>query len=233
MDKKLSKMRNAHIVAITAGMAILATALTGTAWAASIKGHIKAAPPHAFNSSHPINISKGTRAWVYYGYNGQASDMRTDVSNIAKFSAIDCPTLSVWTSGPAPAYITFTGAENGPSDNFVFVNGPFTNGNGGGQSGNKFSFTSKLIARAETVRVYLISFDSKSDLSVSLTSNSGVVSKFHKDVVLPTKDGDGTGANHGYGILTLHIKGKVGEVLTRIIQGPAGVGVVSIVFAGG
>ncbi|MGC9259540.1 MAG: hypothetical protein ACP5I8_05590 [Phycisphaerae bacterium] len=214
MDMKSLKIRSSTILAVAASMALLGATFGATAWAVGIKGHVAAAPSRAFKPSNPINISKGTGAWVYYGYNGQTDGMNTDASNVASFSALNCPTLSAWTSGPAPAYVTFTGANNGPSNNFVFVNGPFSNGNGGGQSGNKFSFTSKLIAPSETLRVYLISFDSKSDLSVSLSSGGSVVSKFHKDVVLPTRDGDGTGANHGYGILTLKVKGKVGEVLT-------------------
>ena len=214
MDRKSLSIRNSAILAIAASAAMLGVSFGGTAWAAGIKGRIAAAPRRAFKYSRPINISKGTAAWVYCGYNGQSDGINTDSANAASFSAINCSTLSVWTSGPAPAYITFTGANNGASENFVFVNGPYTNGQGGGQSGNTFSFTSKLIAPSETLRVYLISFNSKSDITASLTSGGAVVGKFHKDVVLPTRDGDGTGANHGYGILTLKVKGHVGEVLT-------------------
>ncbi len=215
MKIKSLKMRNSALLAMMAGAAIWGAALGSTARAATIKGRVDTAPARAFHASTPINISKGAAAWVYYGYNGNAKDMYTDATNAAHFSAVNCPNLSVWTTGTAPAYVTFDGYDASPSQNFVFVNGPFTNGSGGGQSGNKFSFTSHLLAASETLRVYLISFNSRSNMSATLTSGGHVVATFHKDAILPTKDGDGTGAGHGYGILTLNISGgHVGEVLT-------------------
>ena len=215
---------------VTAGKTFGVTLLVATAAAAMnlgvatasasviISGAVNAAP--ANSSSNPADISNGTAAWVYYGYNGAATGVNTDSTNAANFSSLSCPTnsLSPWTSGPG-GYVTFTGAPSGASENFVFVNGPFGN-NAAGQSGNSLSFTSDLLAPSETLNVYLLSYNSRTDITATLASSSGgtALGSFNTDVVLPSPVNDDPSANgtgHGYGVLTLNVSGAgVGDVLT-------------------
>ncbi|MGC8625881.1 MAG: PEP-CTERM sorting domain-containing protein, partial [Phycisphaerae bacterium] len=120
-------------------------------------------------------------------------------------------------TGPG-GYVTFTGASSS-SENFVFVNGPFGN-NGAGQSGNSLSFTSELLAPSETLNVYLISYNSRTDITATLAPSSGgtALGSFNTDVVLPSPvndDPSADGTGHGYGVLTLNVSGaSVGDVLT-------------------
>ncbi|MDA8376980.1 MAG: PEP-CTERM sorting domain-containing protein [Planctomycetia bacterium] len=207
---------------LVAAAAIAGAALAGMAGLASasviINGTTNAAP--ANSQSNPADISNGTAAWVYYGYNGQSTGMNTDSANAANFSSIKCPTntLSPWTTGPA-GYVTFTGASSGASENFVFVNGPFGS-NAAGISGNSLSFTTDLLAPSETLNVYLISYNSRTDITATLASSSGggSLGSFTTDAVLPSPvndDPDNNGTGHGYGILTLNISGaSTGDVLT-------------------
>ncbi|MGC9258517.1 MAG: PEP-CTERM sorting domain-containing protein, partial [Phycisphaerae bacterium] len=85
----------------------------------------------------------------------------------------------------------------------------------GGSSTNNFYFTTNLIAPSETLNLYLISFDSKSNISATLPDGGSFTAD---SVVLPyspASDTDGTGTGHGYGILSLNITGgTVGETLT-------------------
>ena len=207
---------------LLAAAAIAGAALAGMAGVASasviINGAINAAP--ANSSTNPADISNGTAAWVYYGYNSTSTGINTDPTNAASFSNLSSPqnTLSPWTSGPG-GYVTFTGASSGASENFVFVNGPFGT-NAAGVSGNSLSFTSNLLAPSETLNVYLLSYNSRTDINATLASSSGggLLGSFTTDVVLPSSvndDPDNNGAGHGYGILTLNISGaSTGDVLT-------------------
>ncbi len=183
---------------------------TGTAEPGAVSGTISSPPASALHRAAAINISHGAAAWAYYGYNGNADGAIFSSSNAANFTPLTGnPGLS---SANGYIWLTFHKAPAGPSTDFVFDQAPTA-----GANGNSLSFQTILMAPSETLRVYLVSFDSKADLSATLSSG-GSYNKI--DVVLPysaPKDGDGTGSGHGYGILTLHVKGKTGEVLTFMV----------------
>ncbi|MGC8625450.1 MAG: TIM-barrel domain-containing protein [Phycisphaerae bacterium] len=173
----------------------------------AISGALSSPPASAENQATPINISHGAAAWVYYGYNGNADGAIFSPGNVANFSPLTgIPGLS---SAGGYIWLTFHKAPAGPSTDFVFDQAPAA-----GANGNSLSFQTMLIAPSETLKLYLVSFDSKANLAATLNSG-GSFSKI--GVVLPysaPNDGDGTGSGHGYGVLTLRVKGKIGEVLT-------------------
>ena len=179
----------------------------GTAASGTISGTISSPPASAQHKAVAINISRGAAAWAYYGYHSHASGAIFSPGNAANLTPLTGnPGLS---SAHGYIWLTFHKAPIGPSTDFVFDQAPAA-----GANGNSLSFQTMLLAPSETLRVYLVSFDSKANLSATLSSG-GSYSK--TGVVLPYSaphDGDGTGSGHGYGILTLHIKGRVGEVLT-------------------
>ena len=206
-----------RVALLIAAAAVINLGVTTASASVIINGSVGAAP--ANSSTNPADISTGTSAWVYYGYNGSATGVNTDPTNAANFTRLSCPTntLSPWTSGPG-GYVTFTGASSGASENFVFVNGPFGT-NAAGQSGNSLSFNTTLLASSETLNVYLLSYNSRTDITATLTSSSGgsTIGSFTTDAVLPSPTNDdpnNNGTGHGYGILTLNISGAAaGDVL--------------------
>ena len=213
-----SSVSRGSALAIAALAAVTFVGLTGLitpARAAVIVGSVITPSSYinAINSSSTtINLSDGTAAWVYYGYNDTVSDI-TDPTNAANF-ALSGTALEAWNGGPAP-YFTFVGASSGPSENIIFSPGSGT------ASSITFLFTSTVIAPSETVQVYLGSYDTKSNISVSLTSGTNNLGTFNTDIALPTgswygtKEGDGTGTNQGGGILSLGISGAaVGDLLS-------------------
>ena len=188
--------------ALALGAALAATG-SPAAQASMITGSFSSPPASAKSSSTPIDISTGTAAWVYYGYNGTATDMNTDTPNSAGFTALASNVSISDSSGYI--YQTFTGASPAASVHFDYVNPG---------SAHYFSFTTKLIAASETLNLYLTSYDSKSDVTATLGSggsftDSGVVLPYS-----PANDTDGTGKGHGYGVLTLNINGSIGDTLT-------------------
>ncbi len=214
----------------TSSMALTAAALlglAGTASASNITG-VFSSPPASANSYNnlnytPINIATDAAAWVYYGYTNQGAYtagstsggmMNTDANNAASFSPLNYnanvnQTGLSGTSGWIE--ITYPGASS-PASSTAFI---FDQAPKGGSSTNNFYFTTKLIAPSETINLYLISFDSKSNISATLTDGGS----FKADGVVlpysPPDDADGTGKGHNYGILSLKITGgTVGETLT-------------------
>ncbi len=226
VPKGFSVISRVRISASVAGAAILAAAAfscTGTAFASTITGSFSSPPAsanrHVTTSPTPVDISSGTSAWAYYGYssnpNGSgtvAAALNTDSGNAASFSALSYtpnPSQTGFSSAGGYMELNFTGSS-GASPNFVFDQAPNP-----GSSTNNFSFTTKMIASSETLNVFLISFDSKSNISATLSSGGSYTAN---GVVLPyspPSDATGDGSGHGYGILSLHITGAtIGDTLT-------------------
>ena len=213
---------------LLAAAAIAGAALAGMAGVASasvITGVLSSPPASAnnFNNSNytPINIATGASAWVYYGYTDQASYtagsssmMNTDTNNAASFTPLNYNSNTNQSGGGLSGFqgyieMTFPGASSS-NTGFIFDQAPPS-----GSNTNNFYFTTNLIAPSETLNLYLISYDSKSNISAMLPdggsfTDTGVVLPYS-----PPGDADGTGSGHGYGVLSLHITGgTVGETLT-------------------
>ncbi|GEM_PF-704324 len=201
-SKAAANQSGAHVARI-----ILASfTAVGHGSAGAVSGTISAPPASATHRNTPINISHDAAAWAYYGYHGDAGSALFSHGNAASLTPLTGnPGLS---SASGYVWLTFHHAAAGPSTDFVFDQAPAA-----GASGNSLSFQTMLMAPSETLTVYLVSFDSKADLSATLSSGGGFS---RTGVVLPysaPNDGDGTGSGHGYGILTLKVHGRVGEVL--------------------
>ncbi|MGC9261597.1 MAG: PEP-CTERM sorting domain-containing protein [Phycisphaerae bacterium] len=230
MFSKVSPMyRGGRISSFIAGAAMACMALTAAHAQASTITGVFSSPPASANSDvttnyTPINIATDAAAWVYYGYTDQSSYtggstaggmMNTDASNVASFSPLNYNANSTQSGGGLSGatgwmQLTYPGASPTSSTAFIFDQAP-----SGGSSTNNFYFTTNLIAPAETLNLYLISYDSKSNITATLPDGG----TFTADSVVlpysPASDTDGTGKGHGYGILSLNITGgTVGQTLT-------------------
>lgn len=114
------------------------------------------------------------------------------------------------TSTDSEDYISCRGGNSGSSfaacRDFCYVVGDH----------KTIEFTHLLLAPTETVEVYLVSFDAKTNLVAQLENGpryraDGVILGNYYD---PWKDGDGTGSGHGYAILRLRVHGRIGQLLT-------------------
>ena len=224
-SNRSSVSRGYSLAAVALAVAAL-VGLAGTVSASTITGVFSSPPTSAnsFNNTNytPINIATGVSAWLYYGYTDQGSYtagspsggmMNTDTNNAAAFSPLNFNTNSSQTglSGSTGwMELTYPGASPSSSTAFIFDQAPSS-----GSSTNNFYFTTNLIASSETLNLYLISYDSKSNISATLPDGGSFTAD---GVVLPyspASDTDGTGTGHGYGILSLNITGgTIGETLT-------------------
>ncbi len=222
--KGLSSSRGISVAAATFAAVTLA-GLVGTSSASTITGAFSSPPASANNAANPttpINIATGAAAWVYYGYTQQGSYtagsssggmMNTDPANAASFSPLNFSANNSQTglSGSGGSVeLTYPGASPSSSTAFIFDQAP-----SGGSSTNNYYLTANLIAPTETLNLYLNSYDSKSNITATLPDGGSFAAT---GVVLPyspNSDTDGTGAGHGYGILSLNITGgTIGETLT-------------------
>ncbi len=196
------------------GAAVFAVAacvgLAGTASASMISATFNPAP--ASSSTAPIDISANAAAWAYYGY-GSTTTGTFSSGNTANFSQL--ASTGQYSPGHSSSsgsvWLTFPGATSGPSTEFVY-----TWGNGSTGNSYAYSLTTTLLAPSETLNLYLLSFDSASNISATLSSGNGSYS--NNDVVFPPtpgSTGNGTGLGHGYAVLSLAISGdSTGDVLT-------------------
>jgi hypothetical protein len=180
--------------------AILTGISSGNSQTATITGDL-AAPP-AYTS---IDISAGTTDWAYFGLGGGITDVDSKAGGPASFSPI-ANGASVGTD--SRIFLSF--ADGTPSSsatdekNFVF---PQQTAIG------TLSFYTTLFSPDETIQIYLAGFNSRGDFTASL--NSGPTFSLADQVLPYSDDGDGTGQNHTYGLLTLNISNAtVGDVLT-------------------
>lgn len=228
MKRNWISSRSGSLVVAAAIAGAAFAGMAGLASASTITGVFSSPPASAnsFNNSNytPINIATGASAWVYYGYTDQGSYtagssgggmMNTDTNNAAAFSSLNFNTNSSQTGGGLSGStgwmeLTYPGASPSSSTAFIFDQAPPS-----GSNTNNFYFTTNLIAPSETLNLYLITYDSKSNISATLPDGGSFTAD---GVVLPyspASDTDGTGTGHGYGILSLHITGgTVGETLT-------------------
>ena len=206
---KGSGSRGSSVVARTAiaGAVVAMTGLlAGPVSASTITGSFSSPPASSLSSSTPIDLSSGAAAWAYYGYSSVTS-MNTDPSNSASFTSLIFARVgtggAIYSIGSSrttgSVYVTFAGAPS-PSSYFVY-----DQPNSG--STYYFSLTTQLIAPAEALKVYLISYESNSDISATLSSGGSYTAS---NVALP----DNLGTSHGYGVLTLDITGNIGDTLT-------------------
>ena len=169
------------------------------------------APPHS-SAEHPIDLSKGTSDWAYFDY---FSHHRSTFEHKAKgVYSIEPAKLG---SGQPPSTSTdsrnYIGFSNGAPNKALRSLQSFAYAGGNHQA---IEFKHVMLAQYESVRVYLTSFDAKTDLSVKLGSKvlfrkrAVVLGKYYD----PQKDGDGTGSGHGYAVLELEVHGAVGDLLT-------------------
>ena len=168
-------------------------------------------PPHS-SAEHPIDLSKGTSDWAYFDY--FARHRSTFEQKMKGPHSINPALLG---SGQPPSTSTdsqdYIGFSNGVPNQTLHSIQSFAYASGEHQA---IEFKHLLLARHEWVRVYLTSFDAKTDVSVKLGSRvlfrkRGVVLGQYYD---PQKDGDGTGSGHGYAVLDLDVHGAAGDVLT-------------------
>jgi len=82
--------------------------------------------------------------------------------------------------------------------------------------GASLTFTATVLAPEQTISIYLVGYNSRADISVTLGGETFLLG----DAILPyTNDGDGTGAGHTAGILTLNIgDAVVGDTLTFTVS---------------
>ena len=168
-------------------------------------------PPHS-SVEHPIDLSKGTADWAYFDY---FDHHRSTFEQKAKgLHSIEAAKLG---SGQPPSTSTdsrdYIGFSNGAPNKALRSLQSFAYA---GANHQAIEFKHVMLAHRELVRVYLTSFDAKTDLSASLGSKvlfrkrAVVLGKYYD----PQKDGDGTGSGHGYAVLELEVHGAVGDLLT-------------------
>jgi hypothetical protein len=179
---------------------ILAGISSGNSQTPIITGGLTAPP--AYTS---VDISAGTTDWAYFGLGGGITDIDRKAGGPASFSPI-ANGASVGTD--SRIFLSF--ADGTPSSsatderNFVFPQQTAI--------GTLSVFTT-LFSPDETIQIYLTGFNSRGDFSASLSS--GATFSLTDQVLPYSDDGDGTGQNHTYGVLTLNISdATVGDVLT-------------------
>jgi hypothetical protein len=208
ITKSFSKFHGSRLAAALAAVACIG--LASTASATMITGSISSPP--ANSSTNPIDISAGTAAWAYYGY-GATTTGTFSPGNTANFSQL--ASIGQYSPGHSASggsvWLTFPSAPSGPSTEFVY-----TWGTGAAGNSYTYSLTTTLLAPSETLNLYLLSFDSASNLSATLSSGSG--SYTNGGAVFPAtpgSTGNGSGQGHGYAVLSLAITGaSTGDVLT-------------------
>lgn len=152
-----------------------------------------------------VDVSVGVTDWAYFGRGGSAGAIDRKAGGPASFSAL--------TGGSAVGtdsrmFLGFSGGSPTPSHTtgteFVL---PVQ------ADGSSLSFTSTVLGVSQTIQVYLVGYDSRADISVSLASGG---SFSLENALLPySDDGDGTGNAHTSGLLTLNVSGAtLGDVLT-------------------
>jgi hypothetical protein len=179
---------------------ILAGISSGNSQTAVITGDLTAPP--AYTS---VDISADTTDWAYFGLGGGVTDIDSKAGGPASFSPI-ANGASVGTD--SRIFLSFEDGTPTSSTtderNFVF---PQQTALG------TLSFDTTLFSPDETIQIYLAGFDSRGDFTASLSS--GATFSLTDQVLPYSDDGDGTGQNHTYGLLTLTISGAaVDDVLT-------------------
>ncbi|WP_367874681.1 PEP-CTERM sorting domain-containing protein [Luteolibacter sp. Populi] len=178
---------------------VLAGMTAGKLCAATITGGLSV--PIVYSS---VDISAGTDDWAYYGLSGPSA-ITSKAGGPGSFSSLSGTFAA---GGDSRMFLSFSGGDPVPSVGsgtaFVFPNQV---------QGAALSFTATVLAESQTIRVYLVGYDSRADISAAL-GEGGSFSL--ENAVLPyTDDGDGSGGNHTSGLLTLNLSGAtVGDTLT-------------------
>jgi hypothetical protein len=179
---------------------IVAGMCAGNSRAADITGTLTA--PTVYSS---VDINAGTTDWAYFGLGGGPADIDRKAGGSASFSSISNG-FSVGTD--SRIFLSYSGGTPTASvtdeRNFVF---PTQSAIG------SLSFYTTLFSPDETIQIYLAGYDSRGDFTASLSS--GATFSLTDQVLPYSDDGDGTGQDHTYGLLTLTVTGAaVNDVLT-------------------
>jgi hypothetical protein len=181
-------------------IALLVGIASGNSQTAAITGDLTAPPVYTSD-----DISAGTTDWAYFGLGGGTTDIDSKAGGPASFSPI-ANGASVGTD--SRMFLSFTGGTPTASvtdeRNFVFPQQSTL---------GTLSFTTTLFASDETIQIYLAGYDSRGDFTASLSS--GATFSLTDQILPYSDDGDGTGQNHTYGLLTLTVSdAAVDDVLT-------------------
>lgn len=147
--------------------------------------------------------------WAYFGHGVDSLPTTIDRADNgpASFSAISGGALI---GGDSRMQLQFTGGApttGAISTQFVFPNQA---------DGASLSFTASILAPEQTISIYLVGYNSRADISVTIGSETFSLA----DAILPyTNDGDGSGSGHTAGLLTLNIgDAVVGDTLTFTVS---------------
>lgn len=182
----------------------LACAFPTFTQAATITGSISS--PTVYSS---VDISTGVTDWAYFGLGGNVATIDRKSGGPASFSAV---TGGSFVGGDSRMFLGFTGGAPTPS---LTTGRDFVSPTQA--DGSSLSFTYTVQAEDQTIQIYLVGYNSRADISVSLASGG---SYSLEDQVLPyTDDGDATGSGHHAGLLTLDLNDAlVGDVLTFTVS---------------
>ncbi|QJE99047.1 PEP-CTERM sorting domain-containing protein [Luteolibacter luteus] len=156
-----------------------------------------------------VDISTDVTDWAYFGIGGDASAVEHKADGPVSFSAI---TGGSFVGGDSRMFLGFTGGSS---------TGTLTGGtsfvSAQQSDGASLSFTYTVLGVDQSLQIYLVGYNSRADINVSLASGG---SYSLEDQVLPyTDDGDATGSGHHAGLLTLDLTGAtVGDVLTFTVS---------------
>jgi hypothetical protein len=182
--------------------------------AQTITGSLSAAP------SGPVLLNQSD-SFAFYG-DGIADDVQTDDSNIAGFTQ-----FNEGDGHGSPSSQSSPGVGSAILSTYSNQTSSAVASSGFSENASALEFQSTLFAPTETFSIYLSNYQTAFDFTATDLSGGhpggGHPGGGHPgggggfvltDLALPTSsDGDGTGQNDSYGVLTLTVTGAIGDII--------------------